>query len=225
MLCVTIRQTKDKQQAPRQLNFQKDEIVVGRLQTNDIVLPKGNISKTHAKFERRGNALTVTDLQSTNKTFVNGHAIPHSKPHKLKPEDKIFMGDFVLEVKEQATPAPQIGTPPAAFEQQRRAAVPPARPPVPAPQHPQGRAGMPSPPPIPQPAKPQEAAPAPRPLPPIRQEQANPAHAYNWNQVAMQQGPSYSYVAIPQGWLLLTPSGQLTVLPDPQHQQPPRPLR
>jgi len=41
-----------------------------------------------------------------------------------------------------------------------------------------------------------------------------------WHPVAMNQGPAYSYAAIPQGWLLLAPSGDLLFLSDPTHEQP-----
>ena len=34
----------------KQLNFDKDEVTIGRVQGNDVVLPKGNVSKRHCRI-------------------------------------------------------------------------------------------------------------------------------------------------------------------------------
>ena len=57
------------------LSFDKEEVVIGRVQGNDIVIPKGNISKRHTKVTLSGGRLTVTDLKSTNGTYVNGRRV------------------------------------------------------------------------------------------------------------------------------------------------------
>ena len=35
---------------PKLLTFEKDEITIGRVSGNDIVLAKGNVSKRHSRF-------------------------------------------------------------------------------------------------------------------------------------------------------------------------------
>lgn len=81
---------------PRPLSFEKEEVTIGRVQGNDIVLPKGNISKRHSKLQMSDGKLVVADLKSTNGTYVNGRKI--SDPVPLQNGDRIFVGDFLIVV-------------------------------------------------------------------------------------------------------------------------------
>jgi pilus assembly protein CpaF len=78
----------------RRLEFDKNEISIGRVQGNDIILAKGNVSKRHARIVVEEGKLVLYDLKSTNGTYVNGRRI--SEPHVLRPADKLYIGDFVL---------------------------------------------------------------------------------------------------------------------------------
>jgi len=49
--------------------FDTTEVSVGRVQGNHIVLPKGNVSKRHARLLYRDGRFIVTDLNSTNGTY------------------------------------------------------------------------------------------------------------------------------------------------------------
>jgi pilus assembly protein CpaF len=77
--------------------FDKSEINVGRVQGNDLMLPKGNVSKRHARLLYRDGRFIVTDLKSTNGTYVNGRKI--SQATIVREGDKIYVGDFVLQVE------------------------------------------------------------------------------------------------------------------------------
>ncbi|HXU80967.1 MAG TPA: FHA domain-containing protein, partial [Polyangia bacterium] len=66
---------------PRQLSFEKNEVTVGRVQGNDVVLPKGNVSKRHCRIYIQDGHFSVEDLKSTNGTYVNGRKI--SEPTAL----------------------------------------------------------------------------------------------------------------------------------------------
>jgi hypothetical protein len=46
-------------------------VQIGRIADNDIVLPDPNVSRVHARVERRDGAYYVTDLESTNGTWLN----------------------------------------------------------------------------------------------------------------------------------------------------------
>jgi pilus assembly protein CpaF len=81
----------------KQLNFEKDEITVGRVQGNDIVLPKGNVSKRHCRVLVHGGKFSVEDLKSTNGTYINGRKI--GEVTAVAGADKIYVGDFVIRVE------------------------------------------------------------------------------------------------------------------------------
>jgi len=84
----------------RRLVFDKPEITIGRVQGNDIVLPKGNVSKRHARIVLKDGKFIIVDLKSTNGTYVNGRKI--TSPLVVKESDKIYIGDFIMGVEEGA---------------------------------------------------------------------------------------------------------------------------
>jgi len=87
----------EKGGAERREGFDKNEINVGRVQGNDLMLPKGNVSKHHARLLYRDSRFIVTDLKSTNGTYVNGRKI--SQATIVREGDKIYIGDFVLRLE------------------------------------------------------------------------------------------------------------------------------
>ena len=64
----------DEGGARRRLDFSKPELTVGRVQGNDIVLSKRNVSKQHARLTLKGEQPVVVDLNSTNGTSINPYA-------------------------------------------------------------------------------------------------------------------------------------------------------
>ena len=92
MLKLEIQQ---KGEDARVEEFEPGEIQIGRVNGNDIVLPKGNISKRHAKIVYANGSATLSDTNSTNGTFLNGERIT-SNP--LSAADKIYLGEFVITV-------------------------------------------------------------------------------------------------------------------------------
>ena len=116
----------------RRMVFNKPEVTIGRVQGNDIVLPKGNVSKRHARIVLKDGKFIIVDLKSTNGTYVNGRKI--TSPLVVKDSDKIYIGDFIVGVDEAASgaegdgPSETTTSPPA----ERVAAPPPdMRPPRP----------------------------------------------------------------------------------------------
>lgn len=153
----------EKGGAQRRMDFDKNEVTIGRVQGNDIVLPKGNVSKRHSRIVLKDGRFIVVDLKSTNGTYVNGRKI--TSPLVVKTGDKIYIGDFIMTLEEEAA-AEAAAPPPAAPPARpgppplRPHAAPPSQPP-PAPHQP--------PPPLPsQPQaapKPMPAQAAPQPMP------------------------------------------------------------
>ena len=81
----------------RHQEFDKNEVTIGRVQGNDIVLPKQNVSKKHSRIVVKDGKFIIVDLKSTNGTYVNGRKI--ASPMVIKETDKIYIGDFILSTK------------------------------------------------------------------------------------------------------------------------------
>lgn len=77
--------------------FDQAEVTIGRIEGNDLVLPKSNISKRHARIIAKNDSYVVVDSKSTNGTYINGKRI--DAPYDLQTGDKIFVGDFTLEIE------------------------------------------------------------------------------------------------------------------------------
>ncbi|HXU71627.1 MAG TPA: ATPase, T2SS/T4P/T4SS family [Polyangia bacterium] len=87
----------------KRLEFDKPEVTIGRVQGNDIILPKGNVSKRHSRIVLKDGKFIIVDLKSTNGTYVNGRKI--TSPLVVKGSDKIYIGDFILSIEELAAGA------------------------------------------------------------------------------------------------------------------------
>src|SRR5262245_65307746 len=102
----------EKEGSERRLTFTEPEVTIGRVPGNDVVLPKGNVSKRHSRIVLKDNRFIVVDLKSTNGTYVNGRKI--TSPLVVKSGDKIYIGDFILTVEEPGGAASQPNAPAAA---------------------------------------------------------------------------------------------------------------
>lgn len=111
-------------------DFNKTEITIGRTKGNDIVLPKGNVSKQHTRIFKRDNGYYIVDMGSTNGTYVNGRKVANEQ--SLSGIDKIYIGDFILQLEARsdamAGPAKLPPQPPRG---------PSMQPPIEPPQNPQ----------------------------------------------------------------------------------------
>src|SRR4051812_36606941 len=81
----------------QQLTFKKAEVTIGRLAGNDIVLGKGNVSKYHSRIVLKDGKFIIVDMKSTNGTYVNGKKI--AAPQVVRPSDKIYIGDYIINVE------------------------------------------------------------------------------------------------------------------------------
>jgi len=58
------------------------------------------ISSTHAKIARINNEWFITDLNSTNKTYVNGAKLEPNVPVKIKQNDIVILANITFTVRE-----------------------------------------------------------------------------------------------------------------------------
>lgn len=93
---VTLSTAKDA--APSEHVLQKDRFFIGRSADNDIPLPDNEkrVSSKHARLDRQGTSIQITDLGSTNGTFVNGRKLEPNSGVDLKDGDKITIGFYSL---------------------------------------------------------------------------------------------------------------------------------
>ena len=100
---------------PRRQEFDKNEVTIGRVQGNDIVLPKQNVSNKHSRIVVRHGKFIIVDLKSTNGTYVNGHKI--ASPMVVKETDKIYIGGLyslrILSTEGTSANPVSYGSPPA----------------------------------------------------------------------------------------------------------------
>ena len=83
----------------RDFRLRRNSMVIGRSTTVDICLPDDGASREHARIDCEGTGtndgvtFTLTDLGSTNHTFVNSEQVDSVE---LRDGDKIQIGDSVL---------------------------------------------------------------------------------------------------------------------------------
>ena len=88
----------------RRLEFDKNEVTIGRVQGNDIILPKGNVSKKHSRVVFKDGKFIIVDLKSTNGTHLNNRSIQNAD---LNPNDIVTIGKHDLKITsiDENTPA------------------------------------------------------------------------------------------------------------------------
>jgi len=80
-------------QVIKEFPLEKDSFTIGRKPENDIQIDNLAVSGYHAKIDKVGDHFVLTDLQSTNGTFVGDKQVVS---HKLKHGDKISIGKHLL---------------------------------------------------------------------------------------------------------------------------------
>lgn len=99
---------------PSGFELASDSVTVGRVQEKvDVVIPVATVSGVHARLEKRDGELFVTDLDSTNGTFLNDKRIRPGAVTSVPLGSDITFGDehlavfrfLKLEEPEEAPPA------------------------------------------------------------------------------------------------------------------------
>lgn len=74
----------------QQWTLQKDELILGRDESCDIVVPERNVSRQHVRLFRQGEAFYIEDLESRNGSWVNDEPLRNA-PRKLYDNDIITL--------------------------------------------------------------------------------------------------------------------------------------
>jgi pSer/pThr/pTyr-binding forkhead associated (FHA) protein len=78
----------------QRLSVRTPVVNIGRADYNDVVLPEASVSTAHAKLQRREGVWVLSDLDSTNGTFVDGERVKGEAP--LAPGAVVRIGDVQL---------------------------------------------------------------------------------------------------------------------------------
>jgi pSer/pThr/pTyr-binding forkhead associated (FHA) protein len=77
----------------REYPLDRPVLTIGRHEDNDIVIDHMGVSGRHARVAVDGHSVILTDLQSTNGTFLNGRRVEQGE---LRPNDWITIGRHIL---------------------------------------------------------------------------------------------------------------------------------
>ena len=80
-------------QVIKEYPFLEDSITIGRNEDNTISIENLAVSGYHARIDKTGSDYILTDLQSTNGTFVNDKKVVS---HKLSHGDNVIIGKHVI---------------------------------------------------------------------------------------------------------------------------------
>jgi adenylate cyclase len=85
---------------PREYPLRPGVLSIGRDEASDVVISDNLVSRAHAELEvdAAGRRVVLTDLGSTNGTFVNHQPLTASKPCEVGPDDAIRIGFHELSV-------------------------------------------------------------------------------------------------------------------------------
>jgi two-component system cell cycle response regulator len=87
----------------RQWPIEDTDRIIGRAPTAHIFVDDKSVSKFHCKLVMAGGDVSLIDLESTNKTIVNGRQIPPLMPHKLQNNDQIKVGNIIFKFLERGS--------------------------------------------------------------------------------------------------------------------------
>ena len=79
----------------KRLAFGNSPITIGRSPTSSLVIDEQGVSRHHAAFSMHRSGYTITDLKSTNGTYVNGERMRGGE-HLLISGDRVRVGSVVF---------------------------------------------------------------------------------------------------------------------------------
>lgn len=92
-LTLKDRETK----AEKSFTFDREEIVIGRSNTSNIILDARGVSRRHAKIFPEGKDFYIIDLGSTGGTRLNSILIPKNEKYILKNSDIINIDKYDIQ--------------------------------------------------------------------------------------------------------------------------------
>ncbi|PYT01717.1 MAG: hypothetical protein DMF63_02405 [Acidobacteria bacterium] len=77
-------------------SFEKDRILIGRLETCDVVLDEKSVSRIHAGITFQSSQYVLANLSASNVLTLNGRLLRHEESDVLAEGDTIQIGPFAI---------------------------------------------------------------------------------------------------------------------------------
>jgi diguanylate cyclase (GGDEF)-like protein len=87
----------------RQWPLEDTDRIIGRAPNAHVFVDDRSVSKFHSKIVMSGGDVSIIDLESTNKTVLNGKVITPLVPVKLKNNDQIKTGNIIFKFLERGS--------------------------------------------------------------------------------------------------------------------------
>jgi two-component system cell cycle response regulator len=88
----------------RQWLIDRKDLIIGRSAGCDIYIEDKSLSRTHSKISNDQGVVTVTDMESTNKTYVNARRIEPFVSATLTHNDRLKVGNVLFKFIEEGNP-------------------------------------------------------------------------------------------------------------------------
>jgi two-component system, cell cycle response regulator len=93
--CLVVIYTPVATDLGRRYVLDKELVTIGRDRENDIVLDSDSVSRRHARIEHKDGKFQITDLDSTNGTYINDEPDPVSST-QMRRGDQLKIGDTIF---------------------------------------------------------------------------------------------------------------------------------
>ena len=80
----------------RPYEIQKDSVLIGRDQENDISINNTSISRKHARVFNNEASYLIEDLRSRNGTWLEGNIIKAGEKFRVRPGESVSLGNVIL---------------------------------------------------------------------------------------------------------------------------------
>ena len=87
----------------QQWSLGTNQMIIGRSSMSHVLIKEGSVSKSHAKIFVEDDNIFIQDLESTNKTFINGKELVPLVKNKLENNDQIKVGHVILKFLEKGS--------------------------------------------------------------------------------------------------------------------------
>ncbi len=91
--CLVIIYSPKQENLGKRCVFGQDAVNIGRGIENQLVLESDSVSRRHCRIQKQNNAWVISDLNSTNGTYVNDVQI---KSYALQKGDQLKVGDTIF---------------------------------------------------------------------------------------------------------------------------------